>query len=264
MITMIKGLCCLTFFLSMTVIGYVQAETPPDGGKRGKPHIVFLITEDSLNYDAHITIPRFAKLLEDSYGYRTSVLLGKGGHASCIFPRMDLLKKADLLVVFCRRVAIPEGQMKILKAYLKDGKPLIGIRTANHAFTPFEQPEAGFEAWPEFVDSILGCKNRGYGPVVPGTEVKLVQDAVSHPVLKNIEPTQWHSNGNVYLVAPLLDDSAEILATGEAEGNKQPVAWTRLAGRSRVFYTSMGYPDDFELSPFRQLLLNGIAWALRK
>ena len=42
----------------------------------------------------------------------------------------------------------------------------------------------------------------------------------------------------------------------------EPVTWTNThAGGGRVFYTSLGHPDDFHTPAFRQLLRNGIYWA---
>ena len=50
---------------------------------------------------------------------------------------------------------------------------------------------------------------------------------------------------------------------GEAS---EPIAWTNTYGpkRARIFYTSMGDPDDFKNPEFRRLLLNSIAWALNR
>ncbi|MCP5519905.1 MAG: ThuA domain-containing protein, partial [Verrucomicrobiales bacterium] len=46
----------------------------------------------------------------------------------------------------------------------------------------------------------------------------------------------------------------------------EPVAWTRLYGpkQARVFYTSLGHPDDFKEAGFRRLLLNGVLWAMHE
>lgn len=259
-----KNLVALWILLFIMVVrGYSNEMRTPENFYKEPLHIVFLISEDSLNYSAHITIPAFAKHLEVQYGYKTTVLLGSGERSSYSFHGMDILAKADLLVVFCRRVALPTAQLNRIKKYLEMGKPVIGIRTANHAFSFLEKPSKGFEAWPGFVDSVLGCKNRGYGPVLPGTEISIAPNMEDHPILKGIAPLQWHSNGNVYLVAPLLDEKSEVLLTGSVGENVQPVAWTRQYEKSRVFYTSMGYPDDFDIPQFRQLLLNGIQWALQ-
>ncbi len=42
----------------------------------------------------------------------------------------------------------------------------------------------------------------------------------------------------------------------------EPVTWTNThIGGGRVFYTSLGHPDDFQVPAFRRLLLNGVYWA---
>jgi type 1 glutamine amidotransferase len=42
----------------------------------------------------------------------------------------------------------------------------------------------------------------------------------------------------------------------------EPVAWTNTAEGRRVFYTTLGHGDDFQLEPFRRLLHNAVRWAL--
>ena len=229
-----------------------------------KQHIVFLISEDPNNYEAHKTIPEFAELLRRDHGYKVSVLLGEGERTSFRFPGLEVLPDADLLVVFARRLALPHEQMNLIKSYLKAGKPLVGIRTANHAFTLAgkEVPKTGYESWDGFVAEILGCQNRGYGPTALGTDVAVVPGQANHPILKGVEPKQWHSIGNVYYVAPLLDQKATVLLTGKAGDKTEPIAWTRMADKSRVFYTSLGYPADFQVKQFQTLLVNGIKWAM--
>lgn len=229
-----------------------------------KQKIVFLITEDPDNYDAHKTVPQFAEMLKKKYGYDVTVLKGSGERGFYRYPHMEMVSKADLLIVFARRIALPHEQMNIIKSYLNKGKPLIGIRTANHAFTARDKIGEGFEDWPEFVADILGCENRGYGPTEPGTDVSVVLKEISHPILKDIDLKQWHSDGNVYLVAPLLDKEANILLTGKVNDIIEPIAWTRTVGKSKVFYTSLGYPTDFETPEFIKLLVNAIKWTLLK
>jgi|SRR5690606_2082523 len=226
-----------------------------------KPHIVFLVSRDSNNYEAHRTIPEFAKRLNNQ-GFSTTVIEGTGEQHAFHFPGLEVLDKADLLVVFCRRVALSTAQMNKIKGYLKLGKPVIGIRTANHAFSVNTEISEGYEAWPEFVPEILGSLNRGYGPTDPGTDVQIVDYNSNHPIVRDLKPANWHSEGNVYLVAPLLDKSATVLLNGKVANEIQPIAWTRQADKSKVFYTSLGYPRDFDLPQFQQLLINGIKWTL--
>ncbi|MEP7257717.1 MAG: ThuA domain-containing protein [Flavitalea sp.] len=229
-----------------------------------KKKIVFLITKDPDNYEADKTVPLFADMLHREYDYAAIVLLGEGAHGAYRYPHMEIINDADLVVVFARRIALPYEQINIVKKYLSSGKPLVGIRTANHAFTVREKVEEGYEDWPEFVADILGCENRGYGPVEPGIEVSVVAGSANHPILKNVHPQPWHSKGNGYLVAPLLDDEARVLLEAKVNDIIQPVAWTRTAGKSKIFYTSLGFPADFQSPQFTALLVGGIQWALTK
>ena len=226
--------------------------------------ILILFSEDPDNYGAHQTMPAFAKTLEATNRYRVTLIKGEGELAAFRFPGLaDALGKTDLLIFFARRIALPHDQLDALKGYFKAGKPLVALRTANHGFAPRGKIAEGHAAWPEFVSDILGCENRGYGPASAGTAVAVAPGAARHVILHGI-PTTWHSKGNVYHVAPLLDSSATVLLTGTIPNKVEPVAWTRMAGGSRVFYTSLAHPTDFETQHVPTLLLNGVRWALNE
>ena len=49
-------------------------------------------------------------------------------------PGLEALKTADLLILFIRFETCPDEQMKYIVDYVEAGKPIIGIRTATHAF----------------------------------------------------------------------------------------------------------------------------------
>jgi type 1 glutamine amidotransferase len=229
---------------------------------RKKPSIVFLITKDTNNYEAHETVPKFAALLEKEHGYTTTVLLGTGEHGDYAYPSLSALSNADLLIIFARRIALPQDQMNAIKEYISKGKPVIGIRTAHHAFAVVDQKiKEGHEDWRTFTADVLGCENKGYGPHEAGYNVAVNPTTAGHPILKDIGASKWHSKGGIYHVS-LLDSSAQVLLKGELDGKIEPVAWTRSTGKNKVFYTSLGYPDDFETAHFRTLLINGIRWAM--
>ena len=249
-----------TFLVAIGVL-----PTPVSAAARtgaAKPHVVFLISEDPDNYEAHKTIPPFAETIQASHGFKVTVLKGEGELASFRFRGLaDALAQADVLVFFCRRIALSPEQLNAIKGYLTAGKPLVALRTANHGFTVRGKVPEGFKDWPEFVADILGCENRGYGSIKDGVDVSVVPGAAGHPILKGL-PATWRSTSNVYHVAPLLDKTATVLLNGKVPKGIEPIAWTRTAGRSRIFYTSLGHPSDFGTPQFRTLLVNGIRWAL--
>ncbi|MDV3309901.1 MAG: ThuA domain-containing protein, partial [Cyclobacteriaceae bacterium] len=149
-----------------------------------------------------------------------------------------------------------------IRQYLTNGKPLIGTRTAQHAFAALERIEEGFEAWPEFTPDVLGCINRGYGAAEHGTDIYVVPKAEGHQILNGLPSAKWHTKGQAYHIAPLVDRAAVVLLEGTMDGRTDPVAWTRMSGESKVFYTSLGHPADFETPEFLILLTNAIKWAL--
>lgn len=257
--SVLKGavLACLSACVGVSPIrGAEPAPSPVEA-----PNIVFLISEDPSNYKATKTIPAFADMLGDRYGCRCTVLRREGDLNAARFPGLEVIQKADLMVIFFRRCALPESQLAMIRAYLAAGKPLVGVRTANHALAPRGEIAQEHSKWDTFCSEVLGCGNHGYGPNALGTDVCVVPDAADHPILAGVKPSQWHSRGSLYLVKP-VDKAATVLLTGSVDDKVEPVAWTRLCGKSRIFYTTLGYQDDFQLPRFRNLLVNSLFWAM--
>lgn len=257
---------CIVHLLAFLLICAVSVNPSKAQRDAKKPHLVFLISEDPLNYEADVTIPPFADSLQKSGLFTTTVLKGTGKHESFQFDGLSALKKADVLVVFCRRVALPHKQMEQIQKFIRSGKPVVGIRTANHGFSVRGTAAvAGHEGWWGFVPDILGHENKGYEPEPLGTFVEVNPKNASHPILKGISNTPWKSKGSVYKVAPLIDPKAEVILTGSTPNVKEPAAWTRRTDYGgKVFYTSLGYPLDFSEPQFRQLIVNGLLWAADK
>jgi hypothetical protein len=255
------GQIFLALILVHPLPGFAAAASPA----RPAAHIVFLVSspKDTNSYESARTIPPFAAMLQREHGYRTTVLQAEMPESASRFPNIQAIWDADVLVVFCRRLGLPPEQLTTIKNHINAGKPVVGLRTANHGFAVRGTFVPGHFGWWEFVADVLGAENRGYAAPAPGTAVAVPTAARNHPVVRGL-PVTWHSRGNMYLTAPLLDRKANVLLTGTVEGRVEPIAWTRMAGESRVFYTSMGHPADFDDPEphFRNLLLNGIRWAL--
>ena len=49
-------------------------------------------------------------------------------------PGLEALDSADLMVILTRFRDLPDDQMKHIVDYVESGKPIVGIRTATHAF----------------------------------------------------------------------------------------------------------------------------------
>lgn len=224
------------------------------------PHVVFFASEDKLNDSATRTIPQFADLLRSRCGLHTTILLREGDFIEATFPGIESLRNADLVVLMIRRCSLTKRELELFRSYLAEGSPLVGIRCAVCAFAQHKAAE-GHAIWFDFCSEVLGCQNRGYGSEELGTDVRLAPDASRHALLAGISSPLWHSAGWQFEVTPLNTD-ATVLLVGYADNYAQPAAWTRRYGRSRVFYTSLGFPSDFEQPQFIALLTNAVYWAM--
>jgi len=86
--------------------------------------------------------------------------------------------------------------------------------------------------------------------------------AKSHPILQGV-PESFTSAGSLYRNTPLQSNTM-LLLTGTIPGHTEPMAWTHDYKGARIFYTSLGHPDDFKDDAFRRLLINAIHWSLNK
>lgn len=228
-------------------------------------HAVFILHERE--YNTPETVPAFAdKELAEGLGWKCTYVFGDGVHS---ISGLDVLEDADLMFVSVRRRFLPPEQLAHIKRYVESGKPVVGIRTASHAFAARGRVPEGHVEWKEFDADVLGGNYTGHHsnhpPDDPKTTVWAVDSAKNHPILEGIPKEPFKSTSWLYKTAPLAD-SATLLLTGRVEDSKpEPVAWTNESKYgNRVFYTSLGHPDDFADPIFRRLLVNGMFWALGK
>jgi len=229
------------------------------------PHIVFMIGEDE--YHTWDTLPDFAKRELEPRGYRITTIQADPADKNNCPGLVEALRSADLLFVSVRRRTPPPNQLDAVRTHLNAGKPLVGIRTACHAFAlrPNDPPAGPNQAvWQAFDPQVLGGHYTNHHPDGPKTLVTLAAGGRNHQILKGLNLSQLVGAGSLYKVSPLEPDTTTLLIGGIPDQPPEPIAWTHRFGdkRARVFFTSFGHPDDFTNAEFRRLLVNGIAWAL--
>ncbi len=234
-------------------------------------NIVVMTVEDPNNYDAPKTLREFAEKELQPMGHRVTLVLGDKPQMHHFAGLVEALKDADLLVLFSRRRFPPEEQMAAIRAHLAAGKPLLGIRTANHAFLPkpAEIVGASLAPWPEFTHEVLGGENTGYETKGLPYAVSIAPGAETSVLLQGVNIAGIHGYQSLYKVLPLAPDVTPILIGTAQAGSTtppQPVAWTRTygSGKARIFYTSLGAPEDMRSADVQRLLLNAVAWTLQK
>ena len=227
-------------------------------------HLVFLIGEDE--YHTWETLPEFAKKDLDPLGHRITIIQADAADKNHFPGIVEALRDADMLLVSVRRRTPPVAELDAVRAFLAAGKPLIGIRTASHAFALMPKAvlaDPKLAVWPEFDAAVLGGHYTGHHGK-DKVAVTFAPGAEAHPILAGIAAGALAGNGGMYKNTPLEKAATPLLTGTIPEQPSEPVAWTHLQGpkQGRVFYTSLGHPDDFQNPAFRRLLLNGITWAL--
>lgn len=187
-----------------------------------RPRLVMLIAEDE--YQTESTLPAFAaKHL--SQHFSVSFCFGSETQRDKIVG-LESIATADALLISVRRRPLPAGDLALVRAFAASGKPVIGIRTASHAFSlRNNQPAPGLATWPEFDAEIWGGSyTNHYGNDLRST----VQVADSqHPIMTAASITDnFKPGGSLYKTAPLQAGSHQLL-TGSVTGEPpQPLAWT--------------------------------------
>ena len=249
----------------------------PVNAEEKKPHVVLVV--GTLHYSPELTMPLYAKELE-KFGFRTTVVMGEGNpekKTENVLPGIEALADADLAIFFTRFLKLPDAEWKPIEDYLKSGKPVIGLRTAGHAFKyPKDHPR--FE-W-----------NDGFGRRVFGspyvvhqqseTKIKVIPEQAAHPIMTHVTKTEWTSPGTLYLAH--LEKGVTSLVSGSGTGRERllkkrfgeiqvkkfetaPVAWAwENEWKGKSFYTSFGHPGDFAEESFNRMLLNAVHWGLEK
>jgi type 1 glutamine amidotransferase len=242
------------------------------GAPKG-PRVVF-VTGDH-EYSSEETMPILAAALEKRYGMLTTVLKAyPDENAEENIPGLEALDRADLAVFFLRWRRLPKDQVEHIRRYLDAGKPVVAFRTTTHAFNYPKGHE--LESWNAFAVNYLGGppgwggEHYHYGHK-SSTDVRIDPAVANDPVLVGIDKS-FHVRSWLYHTVPKSPPmDAKTLLIGHAvdpdrkDAVDNPVAWTwRNKAGGRVFMTTLGHPEDFQVESVQRLVFNGIHWALGK
>ncbi len=291
-----SALCAVlsTFVHGPTFAGE-QWVTYPGGDGPGAGRKVVLIAGDE-EYRSEEAMPMLGKVLSVRHGFECVVLFSIDAATGTIdpeeqtnIPGLEALDDADLMVIATRFRELPDEQMKHIVDHVESGRPIVGLRTATHAFSYQRNPDSRYAHWSFRSETWPG----GFGQQVLGetwvnhhgrhgresTRGVVAAGAAGHPILRGV--TDVWGPTDVYGVMNLGQD-ADVLLLGAVlagmspddppvEGPKndpmEPLAWTRSytgsGGKaSRVFTTTMGSSTDFESEGLRRLVVNAVYWGL--
>lgn len=260
-----------------------------EGGIGHGKHIVYIASDHE--YRGEESLPALARILAKHYGFKCTVVFGVNPEDGTIQPGsssisgLEILKDADLMVIFMRFISMDDAEMQHFVDYVDRGGPIVALRTSTHAFKiesdrkfysydyryPGEEFNMGFgrqvlgETWVTHYgknheqSSILGIESQNAG----------------HPILRGV--SDMHTQAGGYTADPKAPST--ILARGiilngmekdspvDITKELMPVAWTRdyesKSGKTaRIFTTTQGASQDILSDGFRRLLVNAQLWAV--
>jgi hypothetical protein len=194
---------------------------------------VVLVAGDD-EYKSEESMPLLAHILAEKHGFDCTVLFAQDPATGVIehgrkdhISGLEALRNADLLVLFTRFRCLPDDQMRHLAVYLDSGKPVIGLRTATHAFaypadskSPFAKytwnnAKADFPGG--FGRQVLGQTwvNHWGGHGKQSTRGKFAPDAATHPILKGIKDGEIWGPTDVYEATLPLPAGCSPVLLGE-------------------------------------------------
>lgn len=232
--------------------------------------VAILIGDDE--YKTEISLPKFVKSDLEPLGFEVTIVHSDPQDKNS-FPGMaDAIRAADVVLVSARRRLPPKADLDALREHLAAGKPIVGIRTACHAWCMRTEKDnaaaaaAGRGVWPEFDPEVFGGHYTNHHGNGPKTTIAVAEKAGEHPILRGVEVGKLIGNGSLYKVRPLTETTTPLLVGSISDQEAEPVAWTNRAGpkQARVFNTTLGHLDDFENPAFRKLLVNALYWTLEQ
>ncbi len=287
---------CLFYFIAF---GCQAQENPRwlvfegnSGPGKGK-HIVLVSGDDE--YRSEESMPMLGKLLSQHYGFKCTVLFPIEPETGNVVPSyqnnipgLENLQSADLMLMLIRFRELPDDQHQHIHDFLLEGKPIIGLRTATHAFQykkDFDSPYLKYnwqnkdEDWKGgFGQKVLGetwvAHHGDHGK--EGARALLEGLKSEHPILKGVKDI-WVAS-DVYTVKNLTSDAKVLLHGIPTKGmdavspinwekSLMPLAWTKdyqIDGgkKGKAFTTTMGASVDFQSEDLRRLIVNAVFYNL--
>ena len=198
----------------------------------------------SFEYESESSLTIFRDYMEREHPVRADLIVyrSEDDHQS-----LAAIEETDVLLVFTRRLNVDGEELERFKDYCSEGRPIVGVRTASHAF----------QNWLAFDREMLGGNYQMHWEHGPKARVRFEPASEGHPLLEDV--AEFSSAGSLYRNTPIATD-ASLLMSASTDEHDEPVTWTRTHAGGRIFYTSLGHQEDFEEPNFLRLLANAVLW----
>jgi type 1 glutamine amidotransferase len=143
----------------------------------------------------------------------------------------------------------PHQKEDLLSFIRDDGKGFVGAHTGDNAF--YDCPEYG---------QMIGGRFDGHP--WDTFDARIVVEDATFPAMKNL-PARFTLRDEIYTHRDFSRQRVHVLASLESQPDVA-VAWVKMHGKGRVFYSTFGHDDDAWDNPLVQrMYLEALKWALR-
>ena len=182
------------------------------------------------------------------------------------------LKNYDGIIFANTTGDLPLPDKQAFLDWIKSGKAFIGMHSATDTFDGHTPLDAYTE--------MIGAEFKRHDSVQP--EVDCINQDPKHPACNPL-PASWHLKDEIYYMNGFERSKVHGLLMidknpKDKEPGDYPVAWCKMYGKGRVFYTSLGHREDVwdpntpasfkrenpkEVAElYQKQILGGIKWAL--
>ncbi|NIJ55812.1 ThuA domain-containing protein [Dyadobacter arcticus] len=290
--TIFRLLFAMLLMLSMNAIAQEASKYrviyKGDKGPGVGKNIVFIATDHE--YRGEESLPALARILAKKYGFNCTVVyaLDSTDHilpGGSNLKGLDILEKADLLVMFMRFAHFEDKEMQHIDNYVKRGGPIVAFRTSTHAFDIKNDPKWEHYGW-DYKGPKTDWKD-GFGEYVLGetwvshygtnhkqsSKILIEPSEAQHPIMLGVKDMWVQSGGYTTYPKGTVLARGEVLngmtATSEPDKTKEllPVAWIHDykigSGKTgRTFTTTHGASEDILNEGFRRMVVNAMFWSM--
>jgi len=151
---------------------------------------------------------------------------------------------------------------------LPDREAFLNWIKAGHAFIGIHAATDTFHNYPPYIE-MIGGEFRTHGPQV---SVDCIVEDAAHPATKGLTNPKTVFD-EIYVLKNFDRQKVHMLLSLDKNPDKKdpnynkpeyhPIAWTKMYGKGRLFYTALGHREDvLEADWYKQHVLGGIRWSL--
>lgn len=222
-----------------------------------RPKLLYITTTADFHHDAcEYSIPIIQKLAEAS-----------GAFDVVVSDKTDLISRASLASFAGVCFSNTTGDRDKFPLSEENRNALIDAIKGGTAFVAIHAASDTYKDWEPFSEMLGGSFN-GHPW---NEEIEIEIEDPSHPSASML-PSRWALADEIYTFKNYSRDKCHVIMSMAKESEKgkgnradgdYALAWAKMCGAGRVFYTALGHRHEVWDNPlFQQHLLGGIQWAL--